>query len=302
MKLFTSRLTIYIILLIIVLLLSLNKTESFLPAKNVNQGKIETQMPGHFQTSTPSASKPLLNNDSRPATTGSPLVMGTKTEGFCLNVPVLLYHHIKPYEQAKKDGQLSLTVDNNVFETQMAYLNSHGYKTISADQLAQALINHQQLPAKSVVITIDDGYSDAYAYVFPIARQYNVTVNLMIPTGLMTNSNYLTWEQLKEMVGSGLVFAYDHTWSHASLGTASKEKIEYEILTAKKQLEENLGKTVNIFTYPYGSRNSLVEGILRQNSFIAAFSTAHGSTQCTSSIMDLHRTHIGSVSLSNYGF
>lgn len=240
------------------------------------------------------------NQKLSPTPTKSP-APSDKISGFCLNVPVLLYHHIQPLETAQKEGQVNLTVDNKVFEAQMAYLNSAGYKTISAEQLAQALLNHQALPAKSIVITMDDGYSDIYTYAFPIIRQYNIAASLMIPTGLIENPGYLTWAQLKEMVATGLVFAYDHTWSHASLGSLPPEKIESEILTAKKQLEENLGKAINIFTYPYGSKTPYIEALLRANGFIAAFSTNPGFTQCDSFIMGLHRNHIGDAPLSFYG-
>ena len=123
----------------------------------------------------------------------------------------------------------------------------------------------------------------------------------MIPTGLIENIDYLTWSQLKEMHSSSLVFAYNHTWSHKNLGAASNDVISKEVLTAKGQLETNLGKPVNIFAYPYGSENNTVINFLRQNGFIAAFSTIPGQVQCDSFLMTLHRTRIGNSPLFSYG-
>lgn len=221
--------------------------------------------------------------------------------GYCIRVPVLMYHHIEPMAQAKNKRHTSLTVDSGEFDKQMSYLVSSGYTTITADQLAAALINHGVLPAKSIVITMDDGYSDIFNYAFPILKKYNLKANLMIATGLVENPGYLTWGQLREMVGSSLVTAYDHTWSHNSLPADSREKAQNEILTAKKQLEQNLGKTVDIFAYPYGSQNARVINLLREDGFVAAFSTIRGVTQCSSYIMSLHRTRIGNAPLSSYG-
>lgn len=224
-----------------------------------------------------------------------------KPAGFCLNVPVLLYHHVEPSAQAQSEGHTALNVDNGWFDKQMAYLNQKGYTSISADQLVQAIIHHQGLSPKSIVITLDDGYQDIYTYAYPIAQKYHIILNLMIPTGLLNNPDYLNWDELKNMVGSGQVFAYDHTWSHASLGGASMEKIRYEIMTAKTQLEQNLGRTVSIFAYPYGSEGEKVINFLTSNGFIAAFSTVPGYWQCDSFIMSLHRNRIGSAPLSSYG-
>lgn len=221
--------------------------------------------------------------------------------GFCLHVPVLMYHHVMPLNEAKEKGNGSLTVDNKTFESQMSYLNSSGYTSITALKLAEALINKQALPGKSVVVTIDDGYDDIKTYAYPIAQKYRITLNLMISTGLINNPNYLTWDQIKEMLGSGLVEIYNHTWSHYNLSGASKEKITEEIMLAQKQIKEYSGKTVNIFSYPYGSENNSVYEVLRTNNFVAGFSTIPGSIQCDSFILGLHRTRVGNGSLSSYG-
>lgn len=221
---------------------------------------------------------------------------------FCLNIPVLFYHHIEPLEIAQQLGHAHLTVDNDYFDKQMAYLSASGYRSLSADELAYALINHRGLPAKSIVVTFDDGYDDNYNYAFQILKKYNIAGNFMIPAGLVENKGYMTWSQLKEMAANPLMHIYNHTWSHASLAGAAKDKIEYEIATANKQLEDNLEKRVSIFTYPYGSYNQLVIDVLREHGFTAAFSTINGAMQCQSYIFALRRTNIGNAPLSSYGF
>lgn len=223
-----------------------------------------------------------------------------KANGFCLNVPVIFYHHIEPMEQAKTAGHAQLTVDAVIFDGQMKYLLDQGYRTISAEELVNAIYSHKSL-GKAVVVTIDDGYSDAYTYAFIIAKKYGVILNLMIPTGLLNNPGYMSWENLKEMLNSGLATAYDHSWSHYSMPKGDEKKIEMEVMTAKKQLEQNLGKTVKIFTYPYGSSDKKTVNILQKNGFIAAFSTIPSFYQCEGYIFNLRRNRIGNAPLSAYG-
>ncbi len=221
--------------------------------------------------------------------------------GYCLNVPVLLYHHIQPLSIAQKLGHAQLTVDSNSFDTQMAYLAANNYHAISAEELANALIGHHALPAKSIVVTIDDGYDDNYTYAFQILKKYNITGNFMIPTGLIGNNGYMSWEELKEISENSLMHVYNHTWSHSALGGQTQAKIEYEVTTAQNQLESNLGKAVKILTYPYGSFSPLVIDILKKEGFTAAFSTIGGTMQCDSYIFALRRIHIGSAPLTSYG-
>ncbi|OGH38332.1 MAG: hypothetical protein A3B44_01665 [Candidatus Levybacteria bacterium RIFCSPLOWO2_01_FULL_38_21] len=220
---------------------------------------------------------------------------------YCLNVPVLTYHRIQPQSVAIEKGQTAGSVDNRVFDQQMAYLVSNGYHTITAEELVNALKNHSGLSPKSIVITLDDGYENAYSYALPIIRKYNVVINLMVATGLVGSPNFLSWDQIKEMKASGLVYLTSHTWSHYAIGRGSQDKIQYEIQTAKQQLEQNTGQAINIFAYPYGSFSPSAIQILQQDGFIGAFSTISGFLQCDSYIMTLHRSHIGNAPLSAYG-
>lgn len=64
----------------------------------------------------------------------------------------------------------------------------------------------------------------------------------------------LTWDMVKEMVGSGLISIGNHTVSHPALSTLSKDAQEEEIRNAKQRLEDVLGIKISSFAYPYGAR------------------------------------------------
>ena len=243
-----------------------------------------------------------------PTATPSPTLTPTPVyTGYCLNIPVLMYHHVAPQSVAITRGFSSLNVDNNLFDQQMGYIASHGFTTLFAEDLVNALHNHATLPAKSIVISLDDGYDDVYNYAFPIAKKYGVKLTVMVPTGLLgvqgpTNS-YYTWGQLKDMLGSGLVHVGNHTWSHYPVGSGNAAKDQYEIATAQKELQQNLGISPIVFAYPYGTNANVlsVHRELQQNGILGAFSTIGGSVQCDSFIYSLHRTRIGNVAFPAYG-
>lgn len=258
------------------------------------------------------AMNPLLTVTPIPVTPTPTLTPTPTTEptpvytGYCLNVPVLMYHHIEPGAIAKEKNHLSLNVDPSFFDQQMAYINARGFTTIFAEDLVNALAAHTSLPSKSIVVTIDDGYDDNYSYAFPIIKKYNIKTSLMVPTGLMgvnagTNT-YYTWGQLQEMIGSGLIRPYNHTWSHAAMGQGEAKDIS-EITTAQNQLQQYTGHTVGVFAYPYGT-NALSEQVhaeLRSHGFIGAFSTIYGTYQCDSFIFSLHRVRVGNSFFPAYG-
>ena len=266
-----------------------NKHQEVLASKTSNQ--ISQSIKATFAQSKPDSESRQAQIDQQT----------TRQAGFCLNIPILMYHHIQPQNIAQEKEQTALTVDLEVFETQMRYLVENGYQTISLEQLAQFLIAHQSQPSKSIVITIDDGYQDIFSYAFPILQKYNLKANLMIPTGLLNNPDYITWDQLGQMIRSNLIFVANHTWSHANLTSASSEKINFEVQTAQKQFAERLGSSPKIFAYPYGQISQAIINYLSTNGFLAAVSTIQGKTQCQSSIFSLGRIRIGNSPLKSYG-
>lgn len=240
-----------------------------------------------------------------PSPTPTPTLIPTPTPvpliGYCLNVPVLMYHHIQPDAEAQTRGQRALNVDSGRFDQQIGYLASSGYTSISAGQLANALLNHIVLPQKSIVITMDDGYNDIYAYAYPILQKYNIKANLAVITGLVGGADYVSWGQVEEMSRSGLVSMVNHTWSHYSVTQNSGDKVKFEIATAKQQLQDHTGQNIDTFVYPYGAINSSAIAALQQEGIVGAFSEIPGHWQCDSFIMALHRTRIGNSNLSYYG-
>lgn len=221
-------------------------------------------------------------------------------QDFCQTVPVLLYHHIQPLGEAKKQGHASLTIDTTVFEQQARYIVDQGYLTLSAQELVTALLGKVEVPEKSIILTFDDGYADWYTYLYPLLKKYQIHANLMISSGLIGTPGYLTWEQLQEMEQSPFVTVYNHTWSHKALGDASKELIDLELTISQKEFEKYLGFTPSVFTYPYGSTSVASTARLKLHGFQGAFTTQHGRVHCLSSIMNLPREHIGNAPLSFY--
>ena len=56
---------------------------------------------------------------------------------------------------------------------------------------------------KGILVTIDDGYKDAFEYAFPILQKYRITANFMIATGL-TGEDNMSWDQISQIKQSGL--------------------------------------------------------------------------------------------------
>lgn len=219
--------------------------------------------------------------------------------GPCVRISVLMYHHVQTQEAAKASKQTGLTVYTDFFQKQMQYLKDKGYNVVSINDLINFFDSGTAVTPKSVIITFDDGYSDFNTDAFPILQNFGYKATVFVPTGLIDNPGYLTWNQIISMNGS-ILFA-NHTWSHKNVGV-SVSSMQYEISTADTQLSDRSLNSPKVFAYPFGLDSGQSGKYLESLDYKAAFTTIPGSTLCKKQRFFLPRIRIGSTSLSSYGF
>jgi peptidoglycan/xylan/chitin deacetylase (PgdA/CDA1 family) len=64
-----------------------------------------------------------------------------------------------------------MTVREADFEAQMRFLRENGYRVIPLEDLFEFLQFRRQIPARSVVITFDDGWRSVYDIAWPILKK-----------------------------------------------------------------------------------------------------------------------------------
>lgn len=246
---------------------------------------------------------PLVTPTPSPTPTTRPLTFAEMNAlyGPCAYLPTLMYHHIQSAEVAKKNNQIGLTVTPETFAKQMQYLKDKGYNSISFQDLVNFLENGTPIAKKSVLIAFDDAYSDFATDAYPILVGVGFRAAVFVPTGLVNNPGYLTWDQIRQIASEGRVAFANHTWSHKNVA-AVESVMEKEISMADTKLSERGLNTPKVFAYPYGLDSARAERYLTQLGYMLAFSTRPGSILCLKQRFNLPRVRIGEASLSAYGF
>ena len=190
-------------------------------------------------------------------------------------VPILLYHRFHPTEPG------STTVTTPVFEEQLAWLAEHHYTVVRLGSVVDALRASRELEPQTVAITVDDGRRSQYTEMFPIIQRYHAPVTLFVYTDAISyEPDALTWEEIGEMLKSGLVDVQSHTCSHPFFEKerARRSAADYqsfvatELTKSKKTLEERLGRPVDLLAWPYGVFDSALEQAAARAGYVAAFS------------------------------
>lgn len=208
-----------------------------------------------------------------------------------IDLPILMYHGL--IKSPKHQNRFMISPD--MFESDLKYINSHGYTPIFVQTLIDYIYNDIALPDKPIMITFDDGYYNNYLYGLPIIKKYNCKI-ILSPIGKFTDDyskikdehadySHVTWNHINEMIDSGLVEIQNHTYNMHSnkkprIGCTKKrgeslekykENLTEDINKMQDRTLAETGKTPTAFVYPFGAISKEAPDIIRSIGFKVTF-------------------------------
>ncbi len=203
-----------------------------------------------------------------------------------LRLPILVYHNVRDKEAAKPPDLRPYDVTPTEFDRQMGYLEKNGYAAVSFAQVEDALEGKKQLPAKPVLVTLDDSRESQWENAYPSLQRRHLTATFFVFTNAIGRKNYFTWEQLKEMQGAGME-VQSHTVYHPYLTKADGDALKMEMEKSKAEIEKNLGTKVIAVAYPFGLHDDRVDAAARDAGYLLARGLKHGLRVSSGERLDL---------------
>jgi peptidoglycan/xylan/chitin deacetylase (PgdA/CDA1 family) len=230
----------------------------------------------HAQTTAANAKQP--DREPSPDVLASVPGPAVDTTVMKARVPILMYHHIKDRAPGVGSVVLRYSVAPAAFDAQMAWLHDNGFTSITFQQLADHIEHGTTLPAKPVIISLDDGWSCGYFAAFQSLKAHNLTATYFVYPGGINAGNpggYLSWDQLREMADAGMEIAA-HTMSHPYLTKMPADNAWQEICESKRMIEQRLARPVFSLAYPFGDYNDAIIEMTKRAGYLCGISTDPG--------------------------
>lgn len=209
----------------------------------------------------------------------------TKIDG---GIPVLMYHHILTAEEKMNSpyANSNTTMSTKEFNEQMDYLKQYGYTTISTYHLERYLNRNINLPAKTVVLTIDDGNISSRIYAYPKLKEHGFIADQFIITSRTPKTpamfdykklHFLSQQEMDQM--KDVYYYYGHT--HA-LHNLTNQNMSHVLAKSKAevkrdlQLNRQLLNNMTYLAYPFGQYNQGTIQLLKETGFTMAYTTKDG--------------------------
>ncbi|MCP4117545.1 MAG: polysaccharide deacetylase family protein [Desulfobacteraceae bacterium] len=209
-------------------------------------------------------------------------------------VPILCYH---------KFGQGKASVMNmpaHAFDQQMRYLKENDYHVITPHDLMGFLEFRQQIPRRSVIISIDDGYRSVRDVAWPILKRYGFVATLFVYTDYIgISSKALSWDDLREMKAAGFTIG-SHSVSHSDLTRPGVHetreqflgRVKHELETSKKIIDRELDQETIFFSFPFGRSDPGTIAMAKAAGYKMAVTVERGTNPFFSNPLDLRRDMI----------
>lgn len=232
-----------------------------------------------------------MESKSVPAETRTPFTSTSPSTK--IRIPILIYHYVEYVKDPGDTIRQSLNIQPRTFDAQIQTLVDAGYTFLTMSDLADAMDGAKPLPEKPVLITFDDGHWDIATDVLPILTKYNVQATAFLISGFIGRSDFLSHDQLKQVIQNGLIEIGSHTVHHTALAHAEPSVVSSEVIKSKQDLERDYGIRVVSFAYPDGSFDTQAVKAVRNAGYKIAVSTNPGVMQSLSNRYFLDRIRPG---------
>jgi peptidoglycan/xylan/chitin deacetylase (PgdA/CDA1 family) len=207
------------------------------------------------------------------------------------HVPILMYHRIVPTAEAG-DSMSDLVVPPETFSAQLRAFSEAGWHTITMATLADDMATDRTIPARTFVITIDDGWYDGYTYAFPIMRDYGFVATFYVISSRIDAPDFLSAAQLRALEAAGNDIG-NHTVNHVSLQTVSMSEVHQEVEAASEQIARAVGHRPVTLSYPMGGISDAAVYVVSQIPDLEiAVTTGYGQTETWLQRYDTPRVRI----------
>ncbi|WP_054178399.1 polysaccharide deacetylase family protein [Trabulsiella odontotermitis] len=208
-------------------------------------------------------------------------------------IPVLTYHHILRDEENTRFRHTSTTTSVRAFSNQMTWLRDQGYTTLTMYQLEGYVRNKMNLPARSVVITFDDGLKSVSRYAYPVLKPYGFKATAFIISSRIKRQpqkwdpkslQFMSVSELRHIEDVFDVQSHTHflhrvdSHRHPILLSRSYHNILFDFARSRRSLAQ-FNPHVLYLSYPFGGYNNNAIKAANDAGFHMAVTTVKGKVK-----------------------
>lgn len=204
-------------------------------------------------------------------------------------VPVFVWHLVDTKIPRDPVGN-QLTVTPEQLASELAYLDAHGYRGITAEELVDRMRRHAPLDHVAV-LTFDDGYADARTDALPILERYRAHATFYVIAHTIGTPRHLSWNDIRTLLRAGMEIGA-HGTDHWDLSQMTAQQQRYQVTHVLDTVQRYVGVRPKTYAYPSGGYNATTLAVMKAAGIEAAFTMKYGGVRSLASPYELPRVRI----------
>ncbi len=201
-----------------------------------------------------------------------------------VRVAILGYHDFSATEK-----ETEMRISTSKFRKQMETIRQLGITVISLEEFAAWKRGEKEIPEKSILLTLDDGWKSVYTDAFPILKEFGYPFTLFLYKNYVDGGGKaLTTPMIQEMITAGATIG-SHSVSHPYPITFKSHRkkgpdaydlfLRKEMGESKRFLESKFKTKADTYSYPGGYLTEEMLPIAKEFGYHYAFTVLPGKVK-----------------------
>ena len=184
---------------------------------------------------------------------------------------IIMYHRFGETNYPSTNITLK-QLDKHILE-----LSKKNYTVLPVKNIITAIQRNEDLPDRTIGITIDDGYLSVYSQAWPRFKKANLPFTVFIATDPIDHgsSKYMSWDQIRTLERDGVEIGA-HTSSHNHMPMSKSTHNKSELINSNSRMLKEIGHIPILFAYPFGEASTAVQKQVIEAGYKMAFGQHSG--------------------------
>lgn len=221
--------------------------------------------------------------------------METQQDG----IPIVMYHYVYSADNPPDDLNSNYILDTDL-DAQLQYLAENDYYFPSYPELKAFIEGTHSLPAKSIVLTFDDGQSGVFTLGGPLFEKYHIPVTSFIICNNSDAGDVVVTYQNPYISFQSHSFGMHQAGGTVGHGGLISALSKDEIIEDLEHAQQILG-TTEAFAYPFGDVTDDGRAAVEEAGILCAFTTKNAWAHVGDDVRSLPRVRMnGDTSLDGF--
>lgn len=199
---------------------------------------------------------------------------------------ILNYHRITRENEFIDPRYRSFTIQESDLLKHFQLIHDLNIPVIDLSELPNTSIS-----GLCVAITFDDGHRSDVEIALPILKKFDFSATFFPVVHHINKEGYVSWEELHLLSKEGHTIG-SHGLTHRHLSRLTNHEVHNELLASKQLLEKELGRTIQVFSFPYGDYTKKATTLMLETGYTLGVSTSFGFNKSSCEVAVLKRWNI----------